>query len=325
MIKSVRDFKVAGKRILVRCDFNVPLDGLGQIVEDFKIQAALPTIEHLVSQKAKVILMSHLGSPKGQVVEELKLTPVKDQLEKLLGTSVALTHDCVGKEVEDLVEDMEDGEVVLLENLRFHAGEEENAEEFAKDLAKLGDIFINDAFAECHRPYASIVGVPQHLPHGMGLLVEKEVGHLDKILKDPARPLVAIIGGAKVATKAAFVEKISHVADTVLLGGLIRGMADPDLDDATIKEFTKKILQAKTVFWNGPLGKCEEEKYQKGTRAVAKAIIKSKAFCVVGGGETVAFLRKEGILDKFSWVSTGGGAMLDYLADQDLPGIQVLE
>lgn len=317
-MKSVKDFDVKNKRVLLRCDFNVPLDPSGNILDDTKIREALPTIQYLLGNGAKVIIITHLGD--GQE----PLDRVKARLFELLG-----------KEVE------------MLENIRSHAEEMENNEDFAKKLASLGDIYINEAFDVCHRNHASVVGIPKFLPHGAGFLLEKEIQVLSNIIKNPQRPLVIIIGGAKAETKAALVEGFSKIADTVLINSLIEeelikshanilknvsmkivgpeeSLESLDIDEKTLETFKKIISGAKTIFWNGPFGKIEEEKYQNGTREIAKAIIASSAYSVVGGGQTVAFLRKEGILDKFNHVSTAGGAMLSYLAGDKLPGIVAL-
>src|SRR3989344_2616055 len=221
-MKNIRDFDVENKKVLVRCDFNVPLDDDGKISDDFRIQKSLSTIGDLVSKKAKIILMSHLGEPDGKRVAMLKLDKVRDRLSELLGVSVARADDCVGSEVKKQISHLKQGDVLLLENLRFHNEEQENNLDFAKELSKLGEIYINDAFSDSHRAHASIVGIPQYLPHGMGLLLEKEVKNLGKILKSPQKPLVALIGGAKVETKAAFIDKISNIADTILVSGLIQ-------------------------------------------------------------------------------------------------------
>lgn len=345
-MKTIKDFDVKNRRVLVRCDFNVPTDENGNISDDFRIGQTLPTIKYLIKNKAKVILMSHLGEPNGQVVPELKLDKVAEKLSELLGIPVKKENDCIGSKVENDVNDLKSGEVLLLENLRFYKEETENDPEFSKKLAELGDIYINDAFSVCHRNHASVAGVPKFLPHGAGFLLEKEIESLSKIIQNPKKPMISIIGGTKVETKSKFIDKISEVSDFVLIGGLLKkeisdkkiifkypekiiGPPDfldaLDIDEKSIKLFEEKILKAKTILWNGPFGKFEEEKYAKGTLAIAKAIIKSRAFSVVGGGETVEFLRKQGIIEKFSHVSTGGGAMMVYLAGESLPGLDALE
>ncbi len=343
-MKSIKDFNVEGKRVLVRCDFNVPIDENGAILDDFRIKKTLPTITYLIDHNAKIILMSHLGEPEGKADPILKLDKVKERLEALLKKEVIKTDDCIGQKVENTISTLNPGQMILLENVRFHKGETENDPEFAKQLSQLGDLYINDAFGDCHRAHASMVGLPQFLPSGAGLLLQSEIENLNKVLQNPKKPMVAIIGGIKVGTKAKFIENISQLADAVLVSGLIKkellnkhyniiynviiGPEDHldalDIDQATIEIFKEKIMAAKTVVWNGPLGKFEDEKYNNGTLQIAKAIVESGAFCVAGGGETIEFLNKEGMLDQFSHVSTGGGAMLDYLSGEKLPGINAL-
>jgi phosphoglycerate kinase len=330
----------------VRCDFNVPIDKKGNILDDFRIKQTLPTIKYLIEENAKIILMSHLGEPDGKIVPELRLNKVAEKLSEYLSFSVAKADDCVGPEIESLVNTIDVGEVLLLENLRFHKEETDNDPEFARKLSYLGDIYVNDAFSVCHRENASITGLPQlTFEHCAGLLLKKEIESLDKVIKNPENPMIAIIGGTKVETKSKFIDNISRLADFVLISGLIAkevqdknikfafpekiivpvGKLDAlDINEESIKMFRDKIKGAKTILWNGPFGKFEEEKYAKGTLAIAKAVIDSGAFSVVGGGETVEFLNKQGMIDKFSHVSTGGGAMMAYLAGEKLPGVEAL-
>ena len=345
-MKTIKDFSVSDKRVLVRCDFNVPLDKKGNISEDFKIRQTLPTIKYLIENRAKVILMSHLGEPNGKIVPELKLDKVAERLSEHLGFSVGKMDDCIGPEVESEVNSLETGGVLLLENLRFHKEETEPNLDFAKKLSYLGDIYVNDAFGVCHRDNASVALVPQFLDHCGGLLLEREITILGKVMENPAKPMVAIIGGKKVETKAKFIDNISKVADCVIVSGLIAkevseknikfkypekilspsgDLGALDINKESVKIFCEKIKQAKTVLWNGPFGKCEDKKYAKGTLAIAKTIIESGAFSVVGGGETVEFLIKQSIVDNFSHVSTGGGAMFSFLSGETLPGIAALE
>ncbi len=283
----------------MRCDFNVPLDEKGAILDDFRIKQTLPTIRYLFKRGAKIILISHLGRPSG-IDSRYSLKPVERRLEELLKQKIT-----------------------LLENLRFNKGEQENSKDFAQELAKLGDIYINDAFSVCHRKHASIVSLPKLLPSAAGLLLQKEVKMLSRIIEKPKRPLVVIIGGVKAKTKRKLLKKFQEQADHLLLGGKIGG---PGLDIApkTIKQFSEIIKNAKTILWSGPLGKIEDKRYMKGSLAVAKAIIKSSAFSVVGGGDTNAFLAKHGLRDKFGYVSTGGGAMLEFLSGNKLPGLEAL-
>ncbi len=344
-MKTLKNISVTNKRVLVRCDFNVPTDKKGNILDDFRIKQTLPTIKYLIEERAKIILMSHLGEPEGKIVPELKLDKVTERLSDFLGFSVAKADDCVGPEIESDVNSLDVGRVLMLENLRFHEEETDNNLDFAKKLSYLGDVYVNDAFGVCHRNNASTTGVPQFLPKCAGLLLEKEIESLDKIIKNPEKPMVAIIGGKKVETKAKFINNISDIADFIIISGLIAkevaekkiqfehpekiigslGQLDAlDINDESIKLFQEKIMQAKTVLWNGPFGKFENEKYAKGTLAIAKAIVESGAFSVVGGGETVEFLNKRGMIDKFTHVSTGGGAMISYLSGDKLPGLEAL-
>ena len=327
MMRTIRDFDIANKRVLVRTDFNVPLSESGEILDDFRIKQTIPTIEYLIKNGAKkIILISHLG--KG----EFSLKPVAGRLGELLGEKVGFGQE---------------GKIVLLENLRFNPGEEANDDGFARELSKLGDLYVNDAFGAAHRDHASIVGMPKYLPSAAGLLLEKEVSCLTSLSNSPEKPLVAIIGGKKVEDKVKAIDKISEVADLVIVSGLIQkeiqakniqlkypekiiGPIDEigggkDVGPKTNNFFREKIMGAKTIFWNGPLGKFEEEEFSHGTESLARAIIDSGAFSIVGGGETVEFINKLGLIDKFSHVSTGGGAMLEFLSGEELPGIKALE
>jgi phosphoglycerate kinase len=345
-MNTLKDFSVSDKRILVRCDFNVPINEKGDILDDFRIRQTLPTIKHLIEQKAKIILMSHLGEPDGKVVEKLKLDKVAEKLSEFLRLPINKQDDCVGPVIEGQTNSLEPGQVMLLENLRFHKEETDGDLEFAKKLSYLGDVYINDAFSVCHRNNASITGITRYSQSGAGLLLEKEIATLNKIMYSPDKPMVVVIGGTKVETKSKFIDKISGPADYIIISGLIKKEVQEkniqfkypekilgpehsldalDIDEETIKIFCEKILQAKTVLWNGPFGKFEDKKYMVGTLAIANAIIESNAYSVVGGGETVEFLTKQGIIDKFSHVSTGGGAMLGYLSGDKLPGIEALD
>lgn len=346
-MKTLKDFDLREKRILVRCDFNVPLDDQGNILDDFRVKETLPTIEYLIKERAMIILMSHLGRPKGEVQDNLRLEPVRKKLSQLLGLEIKMAPDCTGGEVEKMVKEMKPGEIVLLENLRFRKEEEENDENFSRELAKLAKIYINDAFAVCHRAHASVVGVAKLLPSGIGFLLEKEITILKKMMENPEKPLIAIIGGKKVETKARVINKISEVADFILISGLIKKEIETkgtilshvekivkpvdeygegrDIGPKTIEIFKEKIKAAKTVFWSGPFGKIEEEEFARGTKEIAEAIIESGVFSIVGGGETVDFIGNLGLISKFNHVSTGGGAMLSFLAGEELPGLEVLK
>src|SRR3989344_420016 len=328
-MQSVKDFDVEKKRILVRCDFNIPLDKEGNILDDTKIREALPTLQYLLDKNAKIVIITHLGD--GNEI----LDGVVAQVTELLGQPV--------KKIGNF--EIPNDQIVMLENIRSHKEETDNEEGFAKQLAALGDIYINEAFDVCHRAHASVVGIPKFLPHGAGFALEKEVGVLSQIMQHPERPMIAIIGGAKAETKVQFVDAFCAFADVVIVSGLIKQelvvkkipLKDPekvlgpkqaltslDLAPEDIQRITDAIMKAKTVCWNGPFGKIEDPQYTHGTRAIAKAIIERGAYSVVGGGETVEFLHKEGILGKFSHVSTAGGAMLEFLSGQQLPGLKAL-
>lgn len=357
-MKTIRDLEIKNKRVLVRCDFNVPLTQEGNILNDFRIRQTLPTIKYLVDGGAKIILMSHLGEPEGQIVERLKMDKIQEKLISLLNNnifnskSVAVlkVDDCIGKEIEKLTKKINQGEILLLENLRFHKEEKENDKDFSKNLAKLGDVYINDAFGTCHRNHASIVGVPQCIKKsGIGLLLEKEINGLGRIIKNPEKPLVVLMGGTKVETKSKFINEISEIADFILLGGplteeiknkniqlkhpeKIIAQVEPtdgeykyDIGPETIKIFKEKIKQAKTIFFNGVMGRIEDPQFIKGTEEILREIAESEAYSVVGGGEMTIMVDKMKIADKLNHISTGGGAMLAYLSGEELPGLGALQ
>lgn len=387
---TIRDINVTGKRILVRVDFNVPLDKKGNITNDTRIVAALPTIKYLMEHNAKIILMSHLGRPDGDVMPEYKMDPVAKRLGELLGVNVIKLDDCIGEEVETRVNQMKEKEVILLENLRFHKGETKNDPEFAKSLAKLGDIYVNDAFGTAHRAHASTAGVASYLPAVAGFLMEKEVEYLGKVLHSPERPLVAVLGGSKVSDKIAVMENLIPRVDYLIVGGgmaftflkingfsIGKSLLDPNLEPAkniitkckekgvklllpvdvicateikegipvkevsvenipddmmgldigtkTIQLFEDALKNAKTVMWNGPMGVFELSEFANGTNAIAEYIAGLQATTVVGGGDSVAAVDKLGISQKFTHVSTGGGASLEFLEGKELPGVAVLK
>ncbi len=343
-MKTIKDADVTGKKVLVRCDFNVPLDENGNILDNFRIKETAPTINYLADKGARVILMSHLGDPEGFSVN-LTLDKVKESLSQILGREIKKANDCTGEEVKKMTQSLLDGEILILENLRFNKEEAENNQEFAKQLAGLADIYINEAFSVCHREHASIASVPFYLPAYAGFLLEKEIVSLERVYKDPEKPMIAIIGGKKVETKIKVIDRLSERSTFVIISGLIKKEADEkkipfilpekivaptgnlsdfDISDETIELFKEKILTAKTVLWNGPFGKTEDEQYCKGTLAIANAIVESGAFSLAGGGETIEFLDRHGLTEKFSHVSTGGGAMLSFLAGEELPGLKAL-
>jgi phosphoglycerate kinase len=323
----------------------VPLDEKGNILDDFKIKQALPTIKYLIDQKAKIILMSHLGNPGGKVVPELKLDKIAEKLSEYLGFPIAKTDDCVGPEIESHAGGLEACQVLLLENLRFHKEETEGDLKFAEQLSWMCEVYINDDFADCGKICASITGVPQYLSSGAGLLLEKEINNLNKILQSE-KPFAVIVGGNPEEETLKFIDKISETADWILVSGLIKdelikkemlfkhqdkiispvGFAESlDIDEKTIKIFQEKIMPAKTIFWYGSLGKIEEERYANGTLKIAEIITETKAFSVVCGEKLVEFLVREKLAAKFSHVSLGGKTALQILSKEKLPGLVALE
>ena len=312
-MKTLKDFDVKNKRVLIRCDFNIPLDEKGNITDDFRIKQTIPTIEYLLENKAKVILMSHLAYNRHL--------------------------DMIWKRVKEYLKTKAE-EIVFLDNLRLDEREKENSDEFAKELAKLGDIYINDAFGVCHRKHTSVVGIPKYLPSGAGFLLEKEIKVLSNILENSEHPLVAIIGGVKIESKAKVIEQFLEKADYVLIGGRIAEQTKNksnklyipvdskngfDIGQKTIKIFSEIIKKARTILWAGPLGKFEDPAYEQGTKQIAEEISKNdKAFKIAGGGDTIFALTKFGLRDKFDHISTGGGAMLQFLSGEELPGLKAL-
>ncbi len=388
---TVRDIEISGKRVLVRVDFNVPLDEeTGEITDDGRIRATLPTIKYLIERGARVILMSHLGRPKGKVVDNLRLSVVARRLSRLLGQHVGTTSDCVGPEVEKSIANLKGGDVLLLENLRFHPDEEAGNASLAQALANLGDVFVNDAFGAAHRAHASIVGVTSYLPAVAGFLMEKEIKNLGGILENPAHPFAALLGGAKVSDKVSVLENIIEKVDSLLIGGgmaatflkakslevglslveadrldnaagLIekvtrRGarlllpvdviVADEtnietrvetvsvanipqdkkivDIGPQTLKNFREELQKCKTVFWNGPMGIYEIPRFAQGTQEIARLLADLNATTILGGGSTAEIVSDMGLADKMTFVSTGGGASLEFLGGDTLPGVAAL-
>jgi len=391
--KSVRDIELAGKRVIMRVDFNVPLDG-NTITDDTRIQAALPTIEYILDQGAGLVLMSHLGRPKGKRVPEMSLAPAARRLQELLQRNVVIADDCIGDAVAAQAAAVQPGQVLMLENTRFHAAEEgkgpnlqEPQRDMARQLAALGDIYVNDAFGAAHRAHASTAVVAEFAEVAVtGFLIERELEYLGKALESPERPFVAIIGGAKVSGKLEVLKALVGKVDTAVIGGgmaytffkaqgrkignslheddlldtvngiLAAGVANGvdvllpvdnviaddfsetaniqvvtgdipdgwegmDIGPATIKKFSAIIAAAKTIVWNGPLGCFEMAPFAKGTMAVCEEIAAADALSIVGGGDSVAAVRQSGLADRFDHISTGGGALLEFLEGKILPGI----
>ena len=389
-LRKVQEADVAGKTVLVRVDYNVPLKD-GEVADDARIEASLPTLRYLLEQRTKLVLMSHLGRPEGKVVPELRLDPVAKRLESIIGQPVKKLNDCVGPEVESEIASGSLGEIFLLENLRFHPEETTNEPNFARSLAALGEVYVNDAFATLHRAHASTVGVPDHLPAYAGMLVQREIEALSRLTDNPARPYIAIIGGKKARSKLGALRDLLDKVDEILIGGGVAftflraegkdvgdSIVDEDLLD-TIKEliraaeemevkivlprdvviaqeisetaetrtvpadkipdgwmgldigpesielFKEELNKAKTIVWAGPMGAFEFSPFAEGTRAIGKALAASDAFTVVGGGETGEAVKKLGVADGISYISTGGGACLAILRGKKLPALEALK
>lgn len=394
-VKTVKDVNLAGKKVFVRVDFNVPFDAQGNISDDTRIMGALPTIKHLVTQGARVILASHLGRPKGEKNPKYTLAPVAPALAERLGQAVTFVEDCVGPVAADAVAGMQDGDVVLLENCRYYAGEESNDPAFAAQLAELAEAYVNDAFGTAHRAHASTEGVAKLLPIRVaGLLIESELEYLGEKTANPERPFTVILGGAKVSDKITVIDALLERADTMIIGGamaytfaLARGLtvgdslSQPDkvdlakaamakaeakgvklllpvdtlvtnkldfangaVDQTQIVEgdipdgwegvdvgpkstaiFQEAVLNSKTILWNGPMGVFEIEACSKGTFAVAESVAKADAISIIGGGDSVKAIKSSGQGDNVSFISTGGGASLEFLEGKTLPGVAALE
>ncbi|MEO5703634.1 MAG: phosphoglycerate kinase [Candidatus Limnocylindrales bacterium] len=390
---TVRDADVTGKRVFVRVDFNVPLED-GRVTDDSRIRASIPTIHYLLTHGAKVILASHLGRPDGKVQDGLRLRPVAERLSQILGRNVPVTGDALGIGTVDAVKRMRNGEILLLENLRFHAAEEKNDPIFARQLADYAELYVNDAFGTAHRAHASTVGVAKLLPPYAGFLMERELAMLSKLMENPARPFAAIVGGAKISGKLKVLDTLMAKVDVLVLGGgmantflLAQGkavgksLAEHDMveearrvlaaaekagvkvilpvDVVVAKEVTRgteyktipaekipaswhivdvgratldlmeeALATAQTVFWNGPLGVFEIPSFAHGTRAIARYLsirADAGATVVVGGGDSVAAITQQGLADRFTHISTGGGASLEFLEGRALPGVDVLQ
>lgn len=347
-LKHIKNIDVTGRKILVRVDFNVGRNKTtGKLHETFKISAIKETVDYLLSkERTKVALITHYGRPEGKPDMKYSVQPLIPEIEKILGRKVHFVSDCVGEEVVRGLEVLPENEILLLENVRFHAGEQGRDFRFSQELAKPFHLFVNDAFSVCHRNQASVTGITLCLPSYAGFQIEREINNLDRIRKNPEHPAIAIIGGAKVETKLPMIQSLEKTYDWVLVGGKIANEAidlkipfsekvllaidfeSPerlDIGAKTIELFTEKIATAKTIIWNGPMGKFEDAPYNHGTETILKAILASNAFTVVGGGESLGVIETLQCADKIDFISTGGGAMLEYLSGRLLPGIEVLD
>lgn len=390
-MKRLEDVEFSGKTVFLRVDFNVPLDEKGEIRDDTRIRAALPTLNYLLSQSAKLVIASHLGRPKGQFSPKFSLKPVAERLSQLLGREVRLAPGVVGDEVESLKRELKGGQALLLENVRFQAAETANASSFAQELARGIDVYVNDAFGACHRAHASVVAIAQYVREkAAGYLLEKEIDYLNRAVRRPEKPYVAVLGGAKVSDKIPVIESLLNKADHILIGGAMaytffkaqgldvgKSLVEEELKDKaleildkarqskvdfvlpldhllatavdkgavtevassfpfpadkmavdigpqTILRYAGIIAASRTIFWNGPLGIFEIDKFSQGTVKIAQAVAQAKALSIVGGGDSIAAVEKAGVSSKISHISTGGGASLEYLAKGTLPGIEAL-
>lgn len=388
-LPKIENEDLTGKRVFLRVDFNVPLDN-GAVTDTTRIEKTLPTIELLVSKGAKLVIGSHLGRPKGKVNPEFSMKPVFEKFSSMVDSKVEFSEKVVGTDAEKLSKNLKDGEILLLENLRFHAEEEENEKGFAKSLASLADVYVNDAFGAAHRAHASTEGIARILPAFAGLLMRKEIETLSSLVSRPAKPFVAIIGGSKVSSKIKILKNLIDKVDHLLIGGgmaytflksraipigtslfekdyevqayqlidnagiqgidiqlpvdhiiadsfsekaktksvdkmgILDGWMGMDIGSKTISNYEKVIKEAKTIFWNGPMGVFEMDKFANGTMQIAKAVSKSKAVSVVGGGDSIAAINKAKLADKITHISTGGGASLEFLEGKELPGVKAL-
>ena len=390
MKKTVKDIDLKGKKVLVRCDFNVPMDEEKNITDTTRIIAAIPTIKYLLENECAIILCSHLGRPKGEFKPEFSLKPVAKELSKILGKEVAIAKDVIGEDAKTKAANLKSGELMLLENVRFHKEETDNDEGFAKELASMAEVYVNDAFGAAHRAHASTAGVAKFLPAVSGFLIEKELECLGDAINNPERPFVAILGGAKVSDKIGVIDSLLEKVDTLLIGG---GMAYTffkaqgyevgnsiceldkldlakeamakakakgvnlvlpvdtkvgkeykpdtesktvawteipadwegfDIGEKTIEIFSEEIKKAKTVIWNGPVGLFEFPQFSVGTNAIARVLSTIDAKTIIGGGDSAAAVKKAGLEDKMTHISTGGGASLEFLEGKKLPGIECL-
>ena len=389
--KTIEDIDLKNKKVLVRCDFNVPMDEEKNITDNTRIVAALPTIKYLLENNCAIILCSHLGRPKGEFKPEFSLKPVAKELSKLLNKEIIMANDVIGEDAKSKAKNLQNGQIMLLENVRFHREETDNDPEFSKQLASMAEVYVNDAFGAAHRAHSSTAGVAQYLPAVSGFLIEKELKFLGNALNNPERPFVAIMGGAKVSDKIGVIDSLLEKVDTLIIGGgmaytffkaqgyevgnsicemdkldlakelmekaknkgvklmlpvdtkigkefkpdtesktvswteIPEGWEGFDIGEESIKMFAEEIKKAKTVVWNGPLGLFEFDQFAIGTNSIAEVLSQIDATTIIGGGDSAAAVRKAGLENKMTHISTGGGASLEFLEGKKLPGIECLQ
>ena len=388
--KTVKDIDLKGKKVLVRCDFNVPMDENQKITDNTRIVAAMPTIKYLLENNCAIILCSHLGRPKGEFKPEFSLKPVAKELANLLGKEIIMANDVIGEDAKAKASKLEQGQILLLENVRFHKEETDNDSAFAKELAAMAEIYVSDAFGSTHRAHASTAGVAEFLTAVSGFLIEKELQFLGNAISNPERPFVAILGGAKVSDKIGVIDSLLEKVDILMIGGgmaytffkaqgyevgdsiceldkldlakdlmkkakekgvklmlpvdtkigkeyqpdtesktvacteIPQGWEGFDIGEETIKQYIEELKKAKTIVWNGPLGLFEFDQFAVGTNSIAKALAEINATTIIGGGDSSAAVKKIGLEDKMTHISTGGGASLEFLEGKALPGIECL-
>jgi len=344
-MKHLKNIDFKNKRVLVRTDFNVPIED-GKIVDDYRIRQAIPTIEHIISQpKSKIVIISHLGRPDGKVTPEFSLRSIAEKLEELMKKEIIFIDDILSKEGDAIVRNLKDGQIALAENIRFYPEEEKGDEQFAINICHHFGFFVNEAFSASHRAHASVSEIPKFKPSCAGLDFEKEIEELSQALKPIKRPAIAIIGGAKIETKMPLIENLADTYDAVLVGGKIAVEAKQqnlefkknvvlpedytdetmDIGPATCEKYKKVLAAASFLVWNGAMGKFEDSRYEKGTKEILEAICGSDAHRIAGGGETVEYINIQKKSNCFNFISSGGGAMLEFLSGKILPGIEALE
>lgn len=346
-LRSMEGVDFSNQTVLVRVDFNIEQTNISNVEEHFRLDIVKETVDTIaVAPGARIALLTHFGRPEGKKVDKYSVVKIQESVSRALGRDVVFVSDCIGASVERALEQSAPDQILLLENVRFYEGEEKNDESFARELAKPFTLFINEAFSVCHRAHASVEAITRILPSYAGLRLLKEVDELSRVSLSPEHPAIAIVGGAKIETKLPLIHALEERYDAILVGGKVANEAIDqkisfsekvllpkdfdssdrlDIGPQTVGYYTQIINMAKTIIWNGPMGKFEEKPYDIGTDAILHALLSSKAYVVIGGGESLAVLERAGVIGRVSFVSSGGGAMLEYLSGQTLPGLAALE